>query len=106
MQSSNSSFHENSKQSKLRYGSSPGTSPSWELGYYTPGLEPQFFTAMNKIITPEKGFNLRLMPMWDGKEIYALNVIIEDEEYDRDADIILDVENVIELRDYLNELLN
>lgn len=44
--------------------------------------------------------------MWDGKEIYALNVIIEDEEYDRDADIILDVENVIELRDYLNELLN
>jgi hypothetical protein len=61
---------------------------------------------MNKVITPEKGFNLRLMPMWGGKEIYALNVIIEDEEYDRDADIILDVENVIELRDYLNELLN
>lgn len=48
---------------------------------------------------------MRLMPMWDGKEIYALNVIIEDEEYDRDADIILDVENVIELQNYLNELL-
>ena len=45
------------------------------------------------------------MPMWDGIEIYALNVIIEDEEYDRDADIILDVENIVELRDYLNDLL-
>ncbi len=45
------------------------------------------------------------MPMWDGTEIYALNVIIEDEEYDRDADIILDVENIVELRDYLNDLL-
>ncbi len=43
--------------------------------------------------------------MWDGTEIYALNVIIEDEEYDRDADIILDVENIVELRDYLNDLL-
>jgi len=45
------------------------------------------------------------MPMWDGTEVYALNVIIEDEEYDRDADIILDVENIVELRDYLNDLL-
>ena len=43
--------------------------------------------------------------MWGGTEIYALNVIIEDEEYDRDADIILDMENIVELRDYLNGLL-
>lgn len=75
-----------------------------ETGYYALGLEPQFFTAMNKIITPEKGFNLRLMPMWDGAKIDRLDVIIE-EVNGPCQDIILSVENAVELRDYLNDLL-
>lgn len=71
---------------------------------YTPGLEPQFFRAMNKVITPEKGFNLRLMPMWDGPKIDGIDFIIQ-EVNGPCQDIILSVENAIELRNYLNELL-
>ena len=61
---------------------------------------------MNKLIDAGEGFLLRLLPMWDGDKIHALNIVIEDEDKGRNMDVILDYKEAVELRDYLNELLN
>ena len=44
--------------------------------------------------------------MWDGDKIHALNIVIEDEDKGRNMDVILGYKEAVELRDYLNELLN
>lgn len=57
---------------------------------------------MNKVITPEKGFNLRLMPMWDGAGITSLIIEVDTDVNDPIRhDIILEAKDIIELREYL-----
>ena len=75
------------------------------MSYYALGLEPRFFTAMNKVITPEEGFNLRLTPMYDGPKVAYMTIEVESDVTDPVRhEIILRGEDIVALRDYLLSL--